>query len=154
MSFGINKKGTKCRGGVAQSVRRLPRMIVWSQRAWVRVPLMPIDVLQNWCQRCVLACLAAVFSAGVNSVGKHSVPRNRTLMVVPCIGETHPMHVKTNTLVAKEKGVHPVYCTCRSQLVQYCNNLQNWRRQCTSKKKRRRRRRMYYSDNIYEFSKL
>ena len=25
------------------------------------------------------------------------------------------MHVKTNTLVVKEKGVHPVYCTCRSQ---------------------------------------
>ena len=24
------------------------------------------------------------------------------------------MHVKTNTLFVKEKGVHPVYCTCRS----------------------------------------
>ena len=64
----------------------------------------------------VLACLIAVFSVGVNSVGKHSVPRIGGKMEVPNIGEPQPMHVKTNTLVVKEKGVNPVYCTCMSPI--------------------------------------
>ena len=60
-------------------------------------------------------CFQSV-SVGVNSVGKHSVPRIGRKMEVPCIGEPQPMHVKTNTLVVKEKGVNPVYCICMSPI--------------------------------------
>ena len=60
-------------------------------------------------QRLATAAGRSIFSAGVNAVGKHSLHRIRALMSVPCIGESHPMHVKnkTDTLVVKEKGVSP-----------------------------------------------